>query len=94
VDVFVTARAEKDYGTIVKYIRSKWGEVTTEHFIQKVDDAFKLLRKYPDIGKKENNDIRGLQLTPQTRIIYRVRNSKLYVISFFDVRQHPRKKLI
>jgi plasmid stabilization system protein ParE len=94
MDVLVTARAEKNYSSIVEYIRTKWGEATTRQFIQKVDDAFSLLRKYPDIGKIENNDIRGLQITQQTRLIYRVRNRKIYVLSFFDVRQHPGRKLI
>jgi hypothetical protein len=45
------------------------------------------------MGQVENNDIRGFQLSRQTRILYRIRDNKIIILSFFDVRQDPKKKL-
>ncbi len=92
MQVFVTPRAEKNFDLIVDYIRQKWGEKTAKEFIQKIDEIFKLLRDYPSMGQVENNDIRGFQLTRQTRILYRIRDNRIVILSFFDVRQDPKKK--
>jgi hypothetical protein len=45
------------------------------------------------MGQVEKNDIRGFQLSPQTRMLYRIRDEKIIIIAFFDVRQNPNKKL-
>lgn len=93
MQVYVTPRAERNFDSIVDYIKQKWGEKTAKEFIQKVDEIFKLLKEYPLMGQVENNDIRGFQLSRQTRILYRIRDNKIIILSFFDVRQGPKKKL-
>ena len=90
--VFVTPRAERNFELIVEYINDKWGESTARQFVQKTDEIFKLLKNYPSIGQIEKGDIRGLRLSPQTRILYRIREEKIIILSFFDVRQDPKKK--
>ncbi len=92
MQVFVTARAEKNFSSIVDYIKNKWGAPTAHEFIKKVDDMLVLLKKYPLIGQKESENIRGFQITPQTRVLYRIKNDRIIIVSFFDVRQHPDKK--
>ena len=93
MQVFVTPRAERNFDSIVDYIKQKWGEKTAREFIQKVDEIFILLKNFPVMGQVENNDIRGFQLSRQTRIVYRIRDNKIIILSFFDVRQDPKKKL-
>jgi plasmid stabilization system protein ParE len=91
--VYVTPRAERNFDSIVDYIKQTWGEKTAKVFIQKVDEIFKLLKNFPLMGQVEKNDIRGFQLSPQTRILYRIRDNKIIILSLFDVRQDPNKKL-
>jgi len=93
MQVFVTPRAERNFDSIVDHIKQKWGEKTAKEFIQKVDEIFMLLKDFPLMGQVENNDIRGFQLTRHTRILYRIRDNKIIILSFFDVRQDPKKKL-
>lgn len=69
------------------------GRKDTKQFVQKTDGIFKLLKNYPLMGQVEKDDIRGFQLSPQTRILYRIRDEKIIILAFFDVRQNPRKKL-
>ena len=90
--LFVTQRAEKNFDLIIAYIQQKWGEKTTKEFILKVDQIFKLLKLHPLMGNIEIKDIRGFQLTRQSRILYRVSNNKIIIISFLDVRKDPKKR--
>ena len=92
MQVFVTARAEKNFDSIVDYITDKWGESTAKQVVLKTDEIFKLLQNYPTMGQIESGDIRGFQLSRQTRLLYRIRNEKIIVLAFFDVRQDPNKK--
>ena len=90
--VFLTRRAERNYNSIKEYITKEWGQKTAEAFVNKADETFHLLESFPNMGPVESNDIRGFRLSRQTRILYRVKEQKIIVLSLFDVRQDPKKK--
>lgn len=92
MQVFVTLRAEQNFGAITDYIQEKWGEGTAKQFVLKTDEIFKLLKRYPTMGQIESGDIRGFQLSAQTRVLYRIRDEKIIILSFFDSRTNPNKK--
>ena len=62
--------------------------------LEKTIDFFDLLKEFPEMGSIEfpEKQIRGFQLTKQTRILYRIKNKNIIVLAFFDVRQNPKKK--
>ena len=93
MQVFVTPNAEEDFDLIVQEIRKQWGERTAKQFLTKADKVFNLLKNFPAMGQKENGDIRGFQLSPQTRILYRITNSQVIILSFFDTRQDPARRM-
>jgi plasmid stabilization system protein ParE len=93
MEVLVTPRAAQKFEALVAFITHKWGEKAASAFIQNMDAAFSQLQSYPLLGVIEHLDIRGLQVSAQTRILYRIRNNKIIIISFFDVKQHPKKRL-
>ncbi|MCB0496694.1 MAG: type II toxin-antitoxin system RelE/ParE family toxin [Cyclobacteriaceae bacterium] len=92
MEVFVTPTAEKHFETIVNHLQEKWGSKTLKQFIDKTDKLFNLLQNYPLIGQVEKDNIRGFQLTRQTKILYRIRGTKVIILAFFDVRKNPEKK--
>ena len=92
MEVLITPRAEKHFDSIVDFIKAKWGERTAKQFVIKTDEIFRLLKNYPTMGQIESGDIRGFQLSRQTRLLYRVRDEKIIVLAFFGVRQDPNKK--
>jgi len=92
MEVYVTPRAEKHFNQIVDYLTTRWGAATAKHFIEKADSVIKLLRNFPAMGPVELGEIRGFQLSKQIRILYRVKENKLIILAFFDVRQNPEKK--
>lgn len=90
--VFLTRRAERNYNSIKEYITQEFGEKTSETFTKKADEIFILLETFPKIGPVETKDIRGFLLSRQTRILYRIREQKIIILSLFDVRQNPKKR--
>ena len=90
--VFLTRRAERNYNAIKEYINQEWGAKTAQTFTKKADETFKLLEDFPEMGPTEIKNIRGFQLTKQTRILYRLRGQRIIILSFFDVRQNPKKR--
>jgi plasmid stabilization system protein ParE len=92
MQIFVTSRAERNFESIVGYLKNKWGARAAKHSIEKTDNTFKLLKNYPSMGQIEKGEIRGFQLSPQTRILYRIKDEKIIVLAFSDVRQNPEKR--
>jgi len=92
--VLFTKRAEKKYRAIKEYIVNEWGDRVAEAFEQKTIDFIDILADFPEIGTIEALDkqIRGFQLTKQTRVYYRLKNERIIILTFFDVRQNPKKK--
>jgi plasmid stabilization system protein ParE len=90
--VFVTSSANKEFDELVGYIQIRFGSKSTKTFIAKVDRILRLLSKFPLIGQPDTKDIRGFQLTKQIRVLYRIREERIIIISFFDVRQNPSNK--
>ena len=92
--IFFTKRAEKNYRSIKEYITNEWGEPVADAFEQKTVDFLDILEDFPEIGVVEviEKQIRGFQLTKQTRVFYRIRGERIIILTFFDVRQDPKKK--
>ena len=92
--IFLTKRAEKNYHDIKDYIIKAWGENVAEAFEQKTIDFLDILQDFPEIGTVgvEEKQIRGFQLTKQTRVFYRIKSDRIIILTFFDVRQNPSKK--
>lgn len=94
MQVFVTERAVNHFDSIVTHIKKNWGEKTVQQFVLKTDKILKLLKNYPTIGPIEKGEIRSFQLSRQTKMLYRIKDQRIIIIAFFDVRQHPDKKMI
>lgn len=90
-----TGVATRKFKEILNYIEREFGQYSREHFKTKTREFTTLLKDFPEIGTLEVNDkkIRGFQLTKQTRVFYRQKApDTIVILTFFDTRQHPRKK--
>lgn len=92
--IFITKRAVKNYRSITNYLLKEWGANVVETLNNKTKNFFDLLENFPEMGSLEfpARKIRGLQLTKQIRVFYRIKENRIIILSFFDVRQHPGKK--
>ncbi len=89
-----TRRAEKSFHKILNHILQKFGEPASITFSSKAKDFTKLLLEFPEMGTMEvkNKQIRGFQLTRQTKLFYRIKDHRIIILTFFDSRQDPKKK--
>lgn len=94
--ITLTKGAERNFTSIKQYIEHHWGNTVAEAFEQKTTDFFRLLKNFPEMGSIEvvDKQIRAFQLTKQTAIFYRVKGENIIILTFFDVRQNPQKKLL
>ncbi|WP_029038361.1 type II toxin-antitoxin system RelE/ParE family toxin [Salinimicrobium xinjiangense] len=92
--IFITKRAEKNYKSITNYLHKEWGANVVEALNKRTRHFFDLLEIFPEMGSIEfpAKNIRGLQLTTQLRVFYTVKEDRIIILSFFDVRQNPEKK--
>jgi plasmid stabilization system protein ParE len=93
--IFFTRRAKKNYHSNKERLCQRWGEKVGLAFEEKTIQFLDLLENFPELGsvELEEKQIRGFQLTKQTRMFYRLKGERIIVLNFFDVRQNPKKKL-
>ena len=94
MNIRLSKRAEKTYIAIREYIIEDFGENVADTFEDKVTDFLELLKIFPKIGSVEIEEKHtfGFQLTKQTKIFYQIKKDQIIILSFFDVRQSPKKK--
>lgn len=92
--ILVSKRANNDFQRILAYLEYKWGNASVEKFKALTNDFLDILENFPEIGSVEfpEKNIRGFQLTSQTRVFYTIKQTHILILAFFDVRQNPSKK--
>lgn len=88
-------RASKQFEKIQDYLVNEFGEKVTEEFTNRVFNFLDLLAIYPDIGTIENRErnIRGFLLHRHTTLFYKLDRGTIYILSVFDNRQDPKKRI-
>lgn len=87
-----TKRANKRINQIIEYLEDEFGKNTTKSFVSKTYQLIDLISQNPHLGTMENLDknIRGFLLTKHNRVFYRVTESEIIILNFFDTRTHPK----
>lgn len=81
-------------GEILDYIEREFGAKARQTFREKTQDFTRILIEFPEMGTLEikEKNLRGFQLTKQTRVFYRVKKDSIVILTLFDSRQNPKKK--
>ena len=87
-------RASIQFNAIIEYLEKEWGEKVTKNFVIRAYQIIEILAQYPEIGTLENPDkrIRAFVITKHNTLLYRIDHNKIYLLNFFDSRQHPKKR--
>ena len=87
-------KADRNFDSILDYIKGEFGENTTSKFVRKVHDFLELLSEFPELGTEENKElnIRGFVIVKQITLFYKIRNQNIILLNFYDNRQKPKKK--
>jgi plasmid stabilization system protein ParE len=87
-------KASNQFLKIIIYLGSEWGSKVARSFIDKTLSALETLSQYSELGQVDNEvrRIRAFVMSRHNTLIYRIDNSRIYLLNIFDNRQHPKKK--
>ena len=91
----ITKKAERNFEEILDYLLKRFGQTTTNKFIDRTTKLGELLVIFPEIGQlaDKSKGIYSFVQTKQTTVFYRFSDFEVIILKFFDTRQHPNKKL-
>ncbi|TKG91976.1 type II toxin-antitoxin system RelE/ParE family toxin [Puteibacter caeruleilacunae] len=91
--IILTKRAESKLIKLLEYLEQNWSVRIRNKFLKKLRKSLNVLKEQPDSFPKsiENRGLHRYVMTKQTTIYYRFDLENLYVITFFDTRQNPRR---
>jgi plasmid stabilization system protein ParE len=89
-----TRKAKLRLEAILNHIESEFGRTTRNQFRTRTKEFTSLLAKFPEIGEVEVKEkrIRGFQITKQTRVFYRLTDTRITILTLFDSRQDPGRR--
>jgi plasmid stabilization system protein ParE len=91
MEIVITEQAEIKLREIVFYLKFEFGNVVAKSFLDKFEHHISLIKKEFTIGKKENNIYYSLLIIKQIRVYYKIIENTIYILTFFDTRQNPKK---
>jgi plasmid stabilization system protein ParE len=89
-----TEKAQQKIGEVLEYIEREFGAKARQIFLEKTQDFTRILIEFPEMGTLEikEKNLRGFQLTNQTRVFYRVKKNCIIILTLIDSRQNPKKR--
>lgn len=94
VKIYWSAKAQKQFQSILEFLESNWGKNSASKFIVIVFEFIDVLSDFPEIGTLEHSElnIRGFVVVKQITLFYQIRKNKIVILNFYDNRQKPKKK--
>jgi plasmid stabilization system protein ParE len=92
--LFWTEKAQRRIGEVLEYIEREFGAKARQIFLEKTQDFARILIEFPEMGTLEikEKNLRGFQLTNQTRVFYRVKKNCIIILTLIDSRQNPKRR--
>jgi plasmid stabilization system protein ParE len=89
-----TEKAQRRIGEVLEYIEREFGAKARQIFLEKTQYFTRILIEFPEMGTLEikEKNLRGFQLTNQTRVFYRVKKNCIIILTLIDSRQNPKKR--
>lgn len=84
--------SRQTYLDILLYIQEKWGDEKAVEFAEKVESLIQNIIKMPlmfPATEHEGKQIRRCVVSKQTSIYYKVEETSIDLITFYDNRQNP-----
>jgi plasmid stabilization system protein ParE len=89
-----TEKAQQRISEVLEYIEREFGAKARQIFLEKTQDFTRILIEFLEMGTLEikEKNLRGFQLTNQTRVFYRVKKNCIIILTLIDSRQNPKKR--
>jgi plasmid stabilization system protein ParE len=85
-------KAIGDYDSIIDYLIVKWSESSAEKFIDQVYSKIHFIKTHPEAFEKTNFEgTSRVVITKQVTLFFKVSESKIYLIRFWNNSRNPNK---
>lgn len=86
-------KAEERFDEIITYLIQEWSEKVVEQFVERTNEVLLLISQNPELYRKSSKkDIREAVLTKHNLLLYRIKEDKIEVVTFFDTHRSPKRK--
>ncbi len=91
--VIWTPEAESTFEGVIEYLERKWTDQEIANFINATNRVVEFISEHPRMFRKTNKrNVHEALVTPHNLLIYKVYPTRIDLLTFWDTRQHPRKK--
>ncbi len=87
-------KAEHNFQSVIDYLEGNWTIKEVQNFVQLTDKTIQYIKVFPRLFRKsKRKNVYEALITKHNLMIYQIRNNQIEILTFFDTRQHPKKKL-
>lgn len=92
-EIVWSPRADKAFDRIIEYLQKDWTEKEITRFVKKTYTVLGLLGKGNIAFRhSEKKGIHEVLITKHNLLIYKETRKDIRLVTFYDTRQHPKKK--
>ncbi len=93
LEIIWSAKAKSTYFKVLDQILKKWTLKEVQKFDSETNKHLALISSFPEMCSliKRKSNIYRCVITSQTSVYYKIRNNKIYLITFWDNRQSSSK---
>ena len=89
-----TTEAEESFDRIIAYLKVTWTEREVKNFITATDKIVAYIAEHPLMFRKsEKKHIHEALVTKHNLLLYRIKKTHIELLTFWDTRRNPKKKL-
>lgn len=89
-----TQEASDTFEIVIKYLEDNWSNKEIENFIVSTESVLNYISEYPLMFRETSKpNVREALITPHNLLIYKIRKEHIELITFWDTRKNPRKKI-
>ena len=92
-EIIWTPQAERTFAKVIKYLEEEWTEKEVEKFIVATENVKVHISQRPEMFRKSSKEgIHEALVTKHNLLLYKIKEKTIDLITFWDTRQHPKKK--
>jgi plasmid stabilization system protein ParE len=84
--------ARSTYDNVLRYLKENWTDKEIARFVAKTSSILTVISHQPYLFKESNHKkVRKAVINKQNSLFYLVRDTEIYLLSFWDNRRDPKK---
>jgi plasmid stabilization system protein ParE len=92
-EIIWSKQAEQRFDAVIDFLKVNWTDKEIIQFVTETQRVVETIKKNPEAFRKsEKTNYREALITKHNLLIYSVSKTHIKLITFWDTRQHPRKK--